>query len=92
MRRAHTRTLRSEMTAKEKLRQAVEELSELEAEQALAFIASRRDHDPVREFFDNAPEVDEPLTPEEVASVNAAWAGRDTGDSVSLDELRRELG
>ena len=80
------------MTAKEKLRQTVEELSELEAEQALAFIASRRDHDPVREFFDNAPEVDEPLAPEEEASVNGAWSGRGTQDSVSLDELRHELG
>ena len=90
VRRAHTGTLRSEMTAKEKLRQAVEELTELEAEQALAFIASRRDHDPVRELFDDAPEIDEPLTPAEAASVDAAWSGR--GDSVSLDELRRELG
>src|SRR3954468_5427285 len=90
VRPARTGTLPSDMTAKEKLRQAVEELTELEAEQALAFIASRRDHDPVREFFDNAPEVDEPLTPEEEASVDAAWSGR--GDAISLDELRRELG
>jgi hypothetical protein len=77
------------MTAKEKLRQAVEELTELEAEQTLAFIASRRDDDPVLAFFRNAPEDDEPLTPEEQASVEEAWSQR--GDSVSLDEFRREF-
>ena len=33
VRRPHTNTLRSEMTAKEKLRQAVEELTELEDDQ-----------------------------------------------------------
>jgi hypothetical protein len=77
------------MTAKEKLRQAVEELTELEAAQTLAFIASRRDSDPVFAYFNNAPEVDEPLTPEEQASLEEAWAQR--GDSVPLDELRREL-
>lgn len=78
------------MTAKEKLRQAVEELSELEAEQTLAFIARRHEQDPVLELFGNAPEDDEPLTPEEQASIDQAWAQR--GNSVSLDELRRELG
>jgi hypothetical protein len=34
------------MTAKEKLRQAVDELTELEAENALAFIAGRREREP----------------------------------------------
>jgi hypothetical protein len=77
------------MTAKEKLRQAIEDLSELEAQQTLAFIARRRQPDPVLEFFNNAPEDDEPLTPEEQASVEEAWAQR--GDSVSLDEFRREF-
>ena len=61
------------MTAKDKLRQAVEELSELEAEQALAFITRRQEQDPVLEFFDTVPEEDEPLTPAERASVDEAW-------------------
>jgi len=78
------------MTAKEKLRQAIEELSELEAEQTLAFIADRRGQDPVLEFFDNAPEDDEPLTPEEAKSLDEAWAQRD--QAVPLDEIRHELG
>ncbi len=77
------------MTAKEKLRQAVEELSELEAEQVLEIIARRRGHDPVLEFFNNAPEVDEPLTPEERASLDEAWAQR--ANSVPLDEFMREF-
>jgi hypothetical protein len=63
---------------------------ELEAEQALAFITRRQEQDPVLEFFDTAPEQDEPLTPAERASVDEAWTQR--GDSVSIAELRREFG
>jgi hypothetical protein len=78
------------MTAKDKLRQAVDELTELEAEETLAFIARRREErDPVLDFFNNAPEVDEPLTPEERASLDEAWAQRH--DSVPLDEFMREF-
>jgi hypothetical protein len=73
------------MTAKEKLRQTIEDLSELEAEQTLAFIARHR----VLEFFNNAPEDDEALTPDEQAGVDEAWAQR--GDSVPIDEFRREF-
>ena len=79
------------MTAKEKLRQAVEDLSEREAEQTLAFIARRRDdRDPMIEAFDDAPHDDEPTTPEEDRSAAAAWEQRH--GSISLDELERELG
>jgi hypothetical protein len=78
------------MTAKDKLRQAVEDLTELEAEQTLAFIARRREGDPVIEFFENAPVDDEPTTPEEDRSAAEAWDQRH--DSVSIDELERELG
>jgi hypothetical protein len=79
------------MTAKEKLRQVVEELSELEAEETLAFIARRREPDPVLAFINNAPEVDEPLTPEEEASLDEAWAEYKRGESVPLDEFLREF-
>ncbi|MGH2968408.1 MAG: hypothetical protein ACRDK0_04995 [Solirubrobacteraceae bacterium] len=78
------------MTAKDKLRQTVEELSELEAQQALAFITARRGRDPVIELFENAPEDDEPSTPEEDASADEAWAQR--GEAVSLDQIRYESG
>ena len=63
------------MTAKDKLRQAVEEFTELEAEQTLALIASRREEGPVL-AFNHAPDHDEPLTPEEQASAEEAWAPR----------------
>jgi len=79
------------MTAKEKLHQAVDELTELEAEETLAFIARRREHDPVLAFFNNAPEVDEPLTPEEAASLDEARAEYTRGESVPLDEFMREF-
>ena len=79
------------MTAKEKLRQAVDELTELEAEETLAFIARRRQRDTVLEAFQNAPEVDEPLTPEEAASLDEAWAEYKRGETVPLDEFMREF-
>ena len=78
------------MIAKEQLRPAIEDLSELEAEQTLAFIARRHDdRDPMIAAFEDAPDDDEPTTPEEDRSAAAAWAQRH--DSVSLDEFRREL-
>ena len=77
------------MTAKDKLHQVVDELSELEAEKMLEIIAHRRDRDPVIAAFEDAPEVDEPLTPEERASLDEAWAQRH--DSVPLDEFMREF-
>lgn len=79
------------MTAKEKLRQAIENLSEPEAEATLAFIADRRGGDAVIELFEHAPEDDEPSTAEEDASADEAWAGYERGDSASLEEVRREL-
>jgi hypothetical protein len=78
------------MTAKDKLHQVVDDLSELEAEQMLELIARRREHDPMIEAFENAPYDDEPSTPEEDRSAAEAWEQRH--DSVSLDELERELG
>jgi hypothetical protein len=50
---------------KEELRKAIEDLSELEAERTLAFIADHRGRDPEIDFFENAPEADEPLTRDE---------------------------
>jgi hypothetical protein len=76
------------MTAKEKLRQAIEDLSELEAERTLEFIAGRRD--PMIAAFEDAPDDDEPTTPEEDRSAAEAWEQR--RESISLDELERELG
>jgi hypothetical protein len=80
------------MTAKEKLRQAVEDLSELEAEDTLAFIARRRERDPVLEAFENAPIDDEPFTEEDERAVEEAREAYRRGETYTLEEIRRELG
>ncbi len=78
------------MTAKEKLRVVVEELSESEAEGALDYIASRR-HDELGALLDSAPVDDEPSTPEEEAAVQLARDELARGETVSLDAIRAEL-
>ncbi|HEV2973807.1 MAG TPA: hypothetical protein VGX69_02290 [Solirubrobacteraceae bacterium] len=78
------------MTAKEKLRVVVEELSESEAEGTLDYIASRR-HDELGALLDSAPVDDEPSTPEEEAAVQTGREELARGETVSLDEIRSEL-
>lgn len=78
------------MTAKDKLRQAVEELTELEAEEAHAFIAQRRERDPIIEAFENAPLDDEPLTDEDERALDEARAAYRRGETVPLDQIRDE--
>jgi hypothetical protein len=78
------------MTAKEKLRVVVEELSEGEAESALDYIASRR-HGELGELLDSALVDDEPSTPEEEAAVQVAREELARGETVSLDEIRAEF-
>ena len=87
-----TGTLRGAMTAKDKLRQAVDELTELEAEETLAFIASRRERDPIVEAFENAPLDDEPFTEEDERALEDGREAYRRGETFTLDELRRELG
>jgi hypothetical protein len=79
------------MTAKEKLRVVVEELSESEAESALDYIARRRHDDELGELLDSAPVDDEPSSPEEETAVQAAREELARGETVSLDEIRAEF-
>jgi hypothetical protein len=79
------------MTAKEKLRELVDELSEVEAAEALDILAARRRHDPIVEFLENAPLDDEPVSAEEEAAVQVAREEIARGETISLDELRTEL-
>lgn len=88
----HAGTLNRVMTAKDKLHQVVDELSELEAEHMLELIARRRERDPLIDLLDNAPEDDEPSTAEEDASADAGWEEYKRGETVPLDEIRREFG
>jgi hypothetical protein len=71
------------MTAKDKLRQAVEELSELEAEQTLAFIASRREIDPVIDASENAPADDEPFTVDDERALDEGREAYRRGETFS---------
>jgi hypothetical protein len=80
------------LTAKDQLRQVVEDLTEMEAEQMLDIIARRRDRDPMIAAFEDAPEDDEPSTAEEDASADEAWESYKRGEAVSMDEIRREFG
>ena len=87
------------MTAKEKLRQAVEELSEAEAAEALEILVHRRaDAEPgertaatLEELLDNAPIDDEPEAEEERRVVAEGYEDLRRGNNVSLDEIRSEL-
>jgi hypothetical protein len=80
------------MTAKEKLRQTVDDLSEAEAQEALGFIVRRRGRrDALGELLDRAPIDDEPTTPEEEEGVREARAEIERGDVLSADEIRREV-
>jgi hypothetical protein len=79
------------MTAKEKLREVVDGLSEEEAREALRYLGSRQSADSVRDFLDQAPEDTEPTTEGEEAELREARAEVARGETVSLEELRRDL-
>jgi len=79
------------VTTKERLHKLVDELSEQEADDALRYIAQRRE-DPVIAAFRNAPEDDEPWTDADESAMAEVEADRAAGiPLISLDELKREL-
>jgi len=80
------------MTAKQQLRQLVDEFSEVEAAEALDILASRRRPNSLTELLSNAPEDDEPSSPEEEALVQEARDEIARGEMISLDDLRAEFG
>ena len=77
------------MTAKQKLRQAVERLSEKEAEETLRFLDAR-ERDPLLAAMLRAPLDDEPSSPEEDRSAAEAWAEYERGEAVPLSEIHDE--
>lgn len=79
------------MTAKEQLRHAIDELSEAEAADTLDYLARRQSREALTEFLDNAPLDDEPTTPEEEALVQEARDEIARGETISLEQLKREL-
>jgi hypothetical protein len=78
------------MTAKEKLRARVEDLSEQEAEATLDFIASRGQS--FGDWLDARPEDDEPLSAEEQAALADSDADIADGRTVSYEQVKQELG
>ena len=81
------------MTAKEKLRATVEELTETEAAVTLDNVASRRDgdRDSLGELLENAPIDDEPTTPEEEQGLRETREQLARGEVISAEEIRREF-
>jgi hypothetical protein len=79
------------MTAKENCVGRSRPCSETEAKDALDYIVRRRERDPVVELLYSAPEDDEPTTPEDEKGVRDAKAEIERGETLSAEEIRREL-
>lgn len=80
------------MTAKEQLWQAVEGLSEAEAQDTLGFIVRRRgNRDALADLLERAPLDEEATTLEEEEGVREAKEQIGRGDVLSADEVRREV-
>jgi hypothetical protein len=77
------------MTAKEKLRARVEDLSEQEAEATLDFIASRGER--FADWLDRRPEDDEPLSIEDQAALAESDADIAAGRTISYEQIKRDL-
>lgn len=78
------------MTAKEKLRARVEDLSEQEAEATLDFIASHGQS--FGDWLDARPDDDEALSAEDRAAVDQSAADVAAGCSVSYEQVKQDLG
>jgi hypothetical protein len=78
------------MTAKEKLRTRVEDLTEQEAETVLDFIASRGQS--FDDWLDSRPEDDETVTREERAALAESAADITAWRMVSDEQVKRDLG
>jgi hypothetical protein len=81
---------RGAMTAKERLRSLVEDLSETEAEMALVIVERRRSG-PTLQALAQAPADEEPPSPQEDRSALEAPAAYERGEqAASPDELSRD--
>lgn len=80
------------MTTRERLHKLVDELSEQEADDALRYIAQRRE-DPVIAAFRDAPEDDEPVTAADEEALAEVQADRVAGVlRISYAEMKRKHG
>jgi nucleoid-associated protein YejK len=80
------------MTSKEQLRERIDELTEAEAADTLDYLARRREpRDALTEFLDQAPIDDEPVSEEEERAVQEARDEIARGQTIALEQLKREL-
>ena len=80
------------MITREELRHLVDELPESELDTARRFLRYLRDTvDPLVRTLLEAPEDDEPTTPEEDESAREAWQEYLRGEAISAEEAKREL-
>ncbi|HTA06330.1 MAG TPA: hypothetical protein VK774_08205 [Solirubrobacteraceae bacterium] len=77
------------MTAKEKLRARVENLSEQEAEATLDFIASRGES--FADWLDARPEDDAPLSADDQAALAESDADIAAGRTISYEQIKQDL-
>ena len=80
------------MTIKDELHRLVDELPAKELHGAKRYLEYLRNmSDPVLTALLEAPEDDEPTTPEEDAGAEEAWQEYLLGEAISADEAKREL-
>jgi predicted transcriptional regulator len=79
------------MTTKERLHKLVDELTEAEADDALRYVASRRE-DPLIRRLESAPLEDEEISPEEEAAAAEGRADIAAGRVISHEEMLRKYG
>jgi hypothetical protein len=77
------------MTAKEKLRERVEDLTEQEAQATLEFIAARGQS--FGDWLDSRPEDNEPLSPEEQAALADSDADIAAGRTITYARVKQGL-
>jgi predicted ArsR family transcriptional regulator len=77
------------VTIKERLHRLVDELSDVEADEALRYIAERRS-DPVVAAFRDAPVDDEPVTSADEQALADVHGERDAGVArIAFAEIKR---
>jgi len=80
------------MTAKDQLRQAVDELTDAEAAETLEYLARRRGGpDALDRLLDQAPVDDEPTSPEEEEGAREAHEQIARGNVFSAEQIKREI-
>lgn len=77
------------MTAKERLRERVESLTEQEAEDTLDFIARRGES--FEQWLHSRPEDDEPLSDADRAALAQSDTDIAAGETVSFEQIKQEL-